>query len=247
MTHDYDRDFQQFRGAFDDAMIPDAAFKARMEKVLQHERGQSGTRQSSTIIASPSRKPAETVVPARRSHPLMVAVAVFLVFSVVATTVWFVSEDVLEGQYGNAPAGIATMPENAPGTPGADEYLTPEQIPGIPSVHQHFGMHGGLLILRTPVEYPQDQTQGSQEPNVYSDVLMAVDPSTGSIVWEQPYDGLYAFSSNDDVLVGIKDEERKDQIESTGLTTIRVLDLHTGEQLWSESNAEFGVNRSTLR
>ena len=34
MTQTNDHDFQQFRGQFDDAMMPSDAFKAKMEKML---------------------------------------------------------------------------------------------------------------------------------------------------------------------------------------------------------------------
>lgn len=243
MTHNNDHDFQQFRGQFDDAMIPDASFKAKMEKLLQSEKPVEADRRS-TVLASPPRKQSETVVPGRRSHPLMVAIAVLTVFAVAITSVWVLSGDVLEGEYAGAPSGIATLPADAEGTPGPDVQLTAEQIPAISQVHQYFGMHGGLLIIRGPVALTENQTNPgeaehalSQEPNVNSDVLMAIDPETGESIWEQPYHGFDAVGASNNVLVGTQADWSVSTPDGHPYRKIVALNLTTGEEIWTSTGS----------
>lgn len=242
MTQNNDHDFQQFRGQFDDAMMPDANFKAKMEKLLQSEKPVEAER-TSTVLASPPSESSATVIPGRRSHPLMIAAAVITVFAVAVASVWVLSGDVLEGEYASAPSGIATMPADAPGTPGPDVQLTAEKYPGISGVSDFFGMHGGLLIVRAPVDLQENQTDPNQEPNVNSDVLMAVDPDTDEIVWEQPFYGFRAIGSSDDVLIGIENDWTASTPNGQTLLRIVALDLATGEQLWSTARDSSGPSR----
>ena len=232
MTQNNDHDFQQFRGAFDDATMPSDAFRTKMEKLLQSEKPVEPER-TSTVLASPSKESSATVIPTRRSHPLMIAVAILMVFSVVIASVWVLSGDVLEGEYASAPSGIATLSADAPGTPGPDVQLTAERFSAISQVHDFFGMHGGLLIVRAPVELQENQAEPNQEPNVNSDVLMAIDPDTDEIVWEQPFYGFRAIDASNGVLIGLGNDWSASTPDDRQSLKILALDLSTGETIWS--------------
>ena len=171
---------------------------------------------------------------------VMIAVAILMVFSVIIASVWVLSGDVLEGEYASAPSGIATLPADAPGTPGPDVQLTSERISDASSVNQYFGIHGGLLIIRGPVDATGNHVNAdegdhdaNQEPNVNSDVLMAINPATGETIWEQPFNGFNAIGASQSVLIGREYNHNLSETTGNPVHTFLALDLATGEQLWS--------------
>lgn len=222
MTHTNDHDFQQFRGAFDDAMVPDAAFKAKMEKLLQSEKPVEPAR-TSTMLASPAKKQSEMIAP-RRSHPLMVAVAILMVFSVVIASVWVLSGDVLEGEYASAPSGVATMPAYAPGMPGPNVEMTVERFMDW-SVGDHLlGIYDDILLI-------------NGRGDGLSAELAAYDARSGQLLWSKTYTDFSGFGVGDydsatGILVGYSytwDQTAPYEVTGSWLTA---MDVTSGEILW---------------
>lgn len=226
MNHDNDHDFHQFRGAFDSAMTPDAAFKAKMEKLLQSEKPEEKP-QTSTVLASPPKERSATVIPPRRSHPLMVAAAVLTVFAVVVASVWVLSGDVLEGEYGSSPGGIATLPADAPGMPGEDVHLTAEPFPTSGDQHQLFGVYDGMLITRV-WEFPEGHPN-SQDATVS---LIAQNAESGEERWQIEDMELGSVTHADNKLIGIRMDW--DTVNEFGQPDrhIVAIELQTGEISW---------------
>lgn len=223
MTHDTDHDFQQFRGKFDSAMVPDAAFKAKMEKLLNAEHQHVAAERVSSLIASPSTAGSATVVPTRRNHPLMVAAAVLMVFAVVASSIWVLSGIMLEGEYASAPGGIATLPADASGTPGPDIELTASLLQGIDKNGYLIGIFNNVLI-----------TQSSRgEADTWSTIIRGYDAESGDLLWEsEEYMDFYTAEGG--VLIRQRYTVSKDgSLQASDTTTLIALDLRTGESLWS--------------
>lgn len=237
MTQNNDHDFQQFRGAFDDAMIPDAAFKAKMEKLLQSEKPVEPER-TSTVLASPSKKQSKTVLPPRRSHPLMIAVAILMVFSVAIASVWVLSGDVLQGEYASAPSGIATLPADAPGMPDEDVYLTAKPFLNWHEGDQLLGVYDDVLLSsRWAGETRQDDIvtflnesgESSGPAYVHPTTLTARDAATGEILWEQTYEDLRVVGVHDGRIIALQNEWNEADNSALIDQHIAVFDLETGE------------------
>lgn len=242
MTHDTDHDFQQFRGKFDSAMVPDAAFKAKMEKLLNAEHQHVAAERVSSLIASPSTTGSGTVVPTRRNHPLMVAAAVLMVFAVVASSIWVLSGNVLEGEYANAPSGIATLPPDATGTPGPDVQLMTVPIDGLADVGSLLGIYDGVAIYYARQPAPQglvretSQPALTAEPFARENSLIAADINTGQRLWNLDNVAVYSVSHSGETLVLIQgDYGRFGEVQNREITGIN---LRSGEVLWETAVAD---------
>ena len=246
MTQNNDHDFQQFRGAFDDAMIPDASFKAKMEKLLQSEKPIEAER-TSTVLASPSKKQSDTVIPARRSHPLMIAVAVLTVFSVVIASVWVLSGDVLEGEYASAPSGVATLPADAPGMPGDDVYLTAELFTNWHEGEYLIGVYEGVLLSSRWAgddSIPTLVSPSTSTPQLaHPTILTARDAVTGETLWEQTYEDFRIVDVHNGSIIALQNEWTEgDNVEIID-QHLTILDLQTGE-LRSSQSTDFALQDS---
>lgn len=232
MTQNNDHDFQQFRGAFNDAMIPDAAFKAKMEKLLQQEAPASSQR-ASAVLASPPKPSASMEAPTRRSSPLMVAVAVLLVFAVMSSTVWVISGDVLEGDYASAPSGIATLPADVSSTPGPDVHLTAELFMEWDEDDVLLGVYDQTILTA--------KVDGSEVTE-----LAAYDASSGELLWSQSYSDFDNFDPRNfdpstGALVGYTYTWTPGEPYGVAGQWVTAMHLTTGEILWSHE-IEHGVN-----
>lgn len=239
MTQTNDHDFQQFRGAFDDAIMPDAAFKAKMEKLLQTEKPIDAER-ISTVLASPPKETRGTVVPPRRSHPLMVAAAVLTVFAVTIASVWVLSGDALQGEYASAPSGIATLPADAPGMPEEDVQLESELL--IPFEQPSFilGVFDGVIYTA----HNGPDTESNED--ISTSFVTAWDAQTGDQLWQIEGFSLWDPRVADGVLVSYRSVFETPIVPANGLvggeqfpkTTIVALNAETGELLWEQEQSE---------
>lgn len=231
MTPTNDHDFQQFRGKFDDALIPDTAFKEKMEKLLQSEKPVEPER-TSTVLASPPKKQSQTVVPGRRSHPLMIAVAVLMVFSVVVASVWVLSGDVLEDEYASAPSGVATLPADVLLAPGADVQLSGKPLPNAGSGQWlHTANDDDVLIV---THYGSDPTPESLP------TVAALDATSGSVLWEVEEMDLSQITLYDDLIIGIEYQWESTDPWTNASRFLTAIDLDTGSILWQTKLSEPG-------
>lgn len=244
MTHSNDHDFQQFRGAFDNAMTPDAAFMAKMERLLQSEKPIDAER-TSTVLASPPRETRGSVVPPRRSHPLMVAAAVLTVIAVTIASVWVLSGDVLEGEYANAPSGIATLPADAPGMPGEDVQLESELL-----IHREDGSY--IIGVFDGVIYTTHNGPDTESnEDLSTSFVTATDAETGDQLWQIEGFSLWELRAADGVLVSygsvfvtpVNSAEGLPGGEQYPKTTIVALNAETGELLWEQEQPEEAMLR----
>lgn len=230
MTTNNDHDFQQFRGAFDSAMMPDAEFKAKMEKLLKGEIPPESQRRTTSVIASPPTSSSATVVPTRRSHPLAIAAAVFTVFAVVVASVWVLSGDMLKGEYASAPSGIATMPADAPGTPGPDVHLNAERFPSVGEDQQLVVVDENVLVT-VVWQHTEDSPDGS-----VTNRLMAQDAVSGEVQWELDNTEISHAMISEGKLIGyLYDWTSSDQQDNPKRELVAI-DLKTGELLWEQES-----------
>lgn len=236
MNQNNDHDFRQFKGAFDDAMIPDDAFKAKMERLLQAEApAVQSTR--STVLASPSKQSSSAPIPGRRSHPLTVAAAVLTVFAVVAASMWVLSGSVLEGEYASAPSGIPTMPADAPGTPGPDVELTAEKVPWLDSNKQLVGVYGDILITQEWMN-EGDQTvinpnPGSEPVTPPASMLTAIDTTSGDQIWQIENADIGSLVYSGSTLFGYRYDWTSADRSLEPAISLVAMDSETGDELWS--------------
>lgn len=222
MTQNNDHDFQQFRGQFDDAMMPGDAFKAKMEKLLQSEKPVEAERTSS-VIASPSTQNPSTFTPPRRSHPLMVAAAALTVFAVVIASVWVLSGEMLEGEYASAPAGIATVPADAPGMPGEDVALEPQLLTDAVTESYMIGMYGDVLLTTTWV---------ADDTGFGKTIVTAVDRNTGEILWSKDHFDIQQVTSSGGTIVALRWHFNADGILEQNIQSMIAFHATTGVILW---------------
>lgn len=235
MNHDTDHDFHQFRGTFDSAITPDAEFKAKMEKLLKAEKPVV-TERTSSVLASPPKRPSESIMPARRSSPLMIAAAVLTVFAVVVASVWVLSGDMLEGEYASAPSGIATMPADAPETPGPDVQLTANSFHSAPDGIYLQGIYDGVVITqqwREHVSEKESEGGSAVHSPERTSVIVAQDQATGEVLWELDQLDFSSPRVSNSVLVATR--LNWNDLDSQGNPKLEVLalNLKTGEVLWS--------------
>lgn len=241
MTQRDEFDFTQFKGQFDSAMSPDTDFAERMQKMLSEKSTESSQPRNTTVIASPSRAGKDVPAPGRRSHPLTIAASIAVVLAVVFSSIWVLRGTQLEGEYGSAPSGVATLPADAETTPGADVQL--ESQLAIPYEFESTS-NPYLIDVIDGVAYTSlTGPSSTSDQDVHTEYLIAMDLESGKQLWEVEGYSLWNLEQSDGVLVGFRStfppiEERRDNTEWWPTTSMVGLDAASGEPLWEHAFAD---------
>ena len=235
MTKQHDYDFSQFKGQFDSAMSPDNDFADRMKQMLERESGEANQQRKTTVIASPSRANQVVPTPGRRTHPLTIAASVLVVLAVVVSSIWVLSGTQLEGEYGAAPSGVATLTADTDVTPGPDVSLSDELV--VPFEANSYSSPYTLAVI-DGVAYTSHSFPSPQgEEDIPSEFLTASNVETGEQLWELEGFSLWNLELSDGVLVALRSilppiELRQANEEWWPTTSLIALDAETGEVLW---------------
>lgn len=235
MTHQDEFDFTQFKGKFDSAMSPDGDFSKRIEQVLERESGKVDQQRKTTVLASPSRTNKDIPVPGRRTHPLTIVASVLVVLAVVVSSIWVLSDASLEGEYGSAPSGIATLPADAELTRGPDVAMSDEFV--IPFDFTSYSNAYTLAVINGVAYTSHSGPSTSSEQETHTEVITAWDIDSGAKLWEIEGYSLWNLELSDGVLVTFRSilppiEIRQANEEWWPTTSLIALDAETGEVLW---------------
>lgn len=246
MTKQDEYDFTQFKGSFDSAMSPDSDFTERMKQMLERESGAVDPQRRTTVIASPSRSNKDVPVPGRRTHPLTIAASILIVFAVVVSSIWVLSGSPLEGEYGSAPSGIATLPADAEVTPGPDVALSEELVIPVDTptdANQYAANRYTLDVIDGVIYTTHNGPDSNANQDLSTSYVTAWDAETGDKLWEIEGYSIWDLQLADGVLVALRSipptpNQLETNVEVQSSTTLIGLDSKTGEQLWEREIAD---------
>lgn len=241
MTKHNDYDFSQFKGQFDSAMSPDSVFADRMKQMLERESGEANQQRKATVIASPSRTNQVVPTPGRRTHPLTIAASILVVLAVVVSSIWVLSGTQLEGDYGAAPSGVATLTADTDLTPGPDVSLSDELV--VPFEANSYSSPYTLAVIDGVAYTSHSSPSTSSEQDIHSEFLRASNIESGEQLWEIEGYSLWNLELSDGVLVAMRSilppiEVRQANEQWWPTTSLIALDAETGEVLWERELAD---------